>query len=38
LVFADLAVFPGADLSLIRALTSLAAVTLLLYGLVWDVA
>ena len=38
LVFADLIVFPDANLSLMRALTSLAAVSLLLYGLVWDAA
>ena len=38
LVFADLIVFPDVNLSLIRALTSLAAVSLLLYGLVWDAA
>ena len=38
LVFTDLIVFPGIDLLLVRALTSLVAVSLLLYGLVWDVA
>ncbi len=38
LVFADLVVFPGSDLSTARTLTSLVAVSLLLYGLVWDAA
>jgi hypothetical protein len=38
LVFADLVVFPGNDLSTARTLTSLVAVSLLLYGLVWDAA
>ena len=38
LVFADLVVFPGVDLSLVRALTALVSVSLLLYGLVWDAA
>lgn len=38
LVFTDLVVVPGADLSLIRAVAALIAVSLLLYGLIWDAA
>ena len=38
LVFTDLVVLPGVDLSLLRAITALVAVTLLLYALVWDAA
>ena len=38
LVFTDLVVFPAVDLSLMRALVALTAVSLLLYGLVWDAA
>lgn len=38
LVFADMVVFPGIDLSLTRALVALVAVCLLLYGLIWDAA
>ena len=39
LVFTDLTLFPTTiDLAIVRALTSLAAVSLLLYGLVWDTA
>ena len=38
LVFADMVVFPGVDLSLTRALVALVAVCLLLYGLIWDAA
>jgi hypothetical protein len=38
LVFADLVVFPSVDLSLLRASVALVAVTLLLYGLIWDTA
>jgi hypothetical protein len=38
LVFMDLVVLPGIDLSLIRAAIALTAVSLLLYGLVWDAA
>jgi hypothetical protein len=38
LVFADLVVFPDANLALIRSGTSMAAISLLLYGLVWDAA
>jgi hypothetical protein len=36
LVFLDLVVFPGVDLSLARAGAALAAISLLLYGLIWD--
>ena len=36
LVFTDLVVLPTTDLSVIRTLTSLVAVSLMLYGLVWD--
>jgi hypothetical protein len=38
LVFTDLVVFPSIDLSLTRAVVALAAVVLLLYGLIWDAA
>lgn len=38
LVFTDMVVFPGLDLSIVRGLTALTAVSLLLYGLVWDAA
>ena len=38
LVFADMVVFTGIDLSLTRALVALVAVCLLLYGLIWDAA
>ena len=38
LVFADLVVFPGVDLSMVRAVAGLAAISLLLYGLIWDAA
>ena len=38
LVFADMVMLPGLDLSLIRAVVALIAVSLLLYGLVWDAA
>jgi hypothetical protein len=38
LVFTDLVVLPGVDLSLVRAVSSLAAVGMLLYGLVSEVA
>ena len=37
-VFMDLVVFTAADLSLVRTGISLAAVSLMLYGLVWDAA
>jgi len=36
LLFLDLIVFTQVDLSLWRNLTALAAIALLLYGLVWD--
>lgn len=36
LVFMDLVVLPELDLSIIRTATSLLAVSLMLYGLVWD--
>ena len=38
LVFTDMVIMPGVDLSLFRALAALAAIALLLYGLVWDAA
>lgn len=38
LVFTDMVVLPGIDLSLVRALAALIAVSLLLYGLIWDAA
>lgn len=38
LVFTDFVVLPGVDLSMVRAAVALLAVTLLLYGLVWDAA
>jgi hypothetical protein len=38
LVFADLVVLPGVDLSLARTSMSLVAVSLMLYGLIWDTA
>ena len=38
LVFTDMVMLPGLDLSLIRAVVALIAVSLLLYGLVWDAA
>jgi hypothetical protein len=38
LVFADLVVLPTTDLSLARTWTSIVAVALLLWGLVWDAA
>jgi hypothetical protein len=38
LVFADLIMWPAYDLSAVRAGASLIAVTLLLYGLIWDAA
>jgi len=36
LVFVDLIVFPQIDLRAVRLLTSLCAVTVLLWGLVWE--
>ena len=38
LVFTDLVVLPAIDLSVVRALVAVAAVSLLLYGLIWDAA
>ena len=38
LVFTDFVVLPHVDLSLVRALFAVTAVSLLLYGLVWDAA
>jgi uncharacterized protein DUF5985 len=38
LVFMDLVVLPNVDLSLVRTSAALVAVTLMLYGLVWDAA
>jgi Family of unknown function (DUF5985) len=36
LVFMDLVVLPDVDLSVVRTAMSLIAVSLMLYGLVWD--
>lgn len=36
LVFMDLVVLPELDLSIVRTAMSLVAVSLMLYGLVWD--
>jgi hypothetical protein len=38
LVFTDLVVAPGIDLSVVRVVVALIAVSLLLYGLIWDAA
>jgi hypothetical protein len=38
LVFTDMIVLPARDLSIVRALAGLVAVSLLLYGLIWDAA
>ena len=38
LVFTDMVVLPGGDLSLVRAVAALIAISLLLYGLIWDAA
>jgi hypothetical protein len=38
LVFLDLVVFPGLDLAGARAAAALVAISLLLYGLIWDAA
>ena len=35
-VILDILVFPNLDLSLVRTLSSLAAVSVLLYGFIWD--
>jgi hypothetical protein len=37
-VFMDLVVLPTVDLSLVRSLVALVAISLLLYGLIWDAA
>jgi hypothetical protein len=37
-VFTDFVVLPGIDLSLVRSLAALIAITLLLHGLIWDAA
>jgi hypothetical protein len=37
LLFVDLAIAPGLDLSLYRSLVALAALLLLLFGLIWHV-
>ncbi len=36
LVFMDLIVWPEADMSLVRTATALVAVSVMLYGLIWD--
>jgi hypothetical protein len=36
LIFVDLVVFPDVDLYAVRLATTLAAMTLLLYGLIWE--
>ena len=38
LVFADLVVFPTADLAVIRSSVALIAISLLVFGLIWDAA
>ena len=38
LVFTDLVVLPQLDLSMLRTAVSLVAISLLLYGLIWDAA
>jgi hypothetical protein len=38
MMFADLVVFPGVDLSLVRSMLALVAIGLLLYGLVGEAA
>ena len=38
LVFLDLVVFPSIDFSVARASAALVAISLLLYGLIWDTA
>lgn len=37
LLFVDLAVIPQIDLSLVRSIISLISISLLLYGLIWEV-
>ena len=36
LLFADLVVFPGVDLRILRSLTALIGMLFLLYGFIWD--
>jgi len=36
LLFVDLVIFPEVDLSMVRNLTTLAGITLLLRGLIWE--
>jgi hypothetical protein len=36
ITFVDLVVFPTVDLFVVRNVTTLAGMTLLLYGLIWD--
>ncbi len=38
LLYIDLVVVPGFDLSIGRSLSALAGLALLIYGLIWDVA
>lgn len=38
LVFVDLFVIPTVDLSMVRALSALVAISLLLFGLLWEAA
>ncbi len=38
LLFVDLVLVPGIDLSIWRSLAALAGLALLLYGLIWDTA
>lgn len=38
LVFTDMIILPAGDLSLMRSIVALLAVSLLLYGLAWDAA
>lgn len=38
LLFTDLVVLTAVDLSLVRTVVALCAISLLLYGLIWDVA
>ena len=38
LVFADLVVFPATDLAVVRSGVALVAISLLLFGLIWDAA
>lgn len=38
LLFVDLVLVPDVDLSIVRGLTAIAAMLVLLYGLIWDVS